>query len=419
MGRSLLYRLSGGLVAAALLTSTTVACSEPRVASDVLVETRSDSAGVEVVLLSGDASSLPVFATVGTADLRLGSPTGTPEEQFGAVRDAVPLPGGGVAILDGQAAEVRLFDRDGQYRGTLGSKGEGPGEFQSPSALATLPGDTIAVFDPTPRRITRFGPDGALARVTTLGDEEDFFADARFLDDGSLVGQSHWLAPNEGGPLSLEPRLIRNTVVLTLFDASGQLVDTIDIVPSAEEVVSIERRAGGLSVFKRAPVFARDNVFAVQSSGVWSSENDRFELRSRDLSGRLLRVVRAPFLDRAADSEMAHAIRDRAMAEVDTPAERAQLDMWYDLSPQPEAQPAFDMFEVDDRGRLWVRSWSPFGESTRWWVVDGDGALLGSADLAAGFRITSISCGAVLGIEQDELGVDYVVRYPINAVVSC
>lgn len=418
MGRSQLHSPSWALSAALMLAIG--GCADARGVTGDVVESRSDSAGVEMVLLSGNAESVPVFAIAGaTAELRLGAPTAQPTEQFGAVRDVVPLSDGGIAVLDEQGAEVRLFGPDGQYRGTLGSKGDGPGEFRSPIALVSLPGDTIAVFDPVPRRITRFGPDGSLAGAFTLGDSEDFFSDARFLPDGRLVGQSHWHAPDGGGPPSLDSRLIRNTVVLTVFDSSGQVLDTLDVVASAEEVVSIRRSAGGLSVFKRPPVFARDNVFATQPNGVWSSDNDRFELRFRDLKGRLVRIVRAPFLSRPATADMAEAIRDQAMTEVESAGERAQLDMWYELSPQPETVPAFDQFHVDRHGRLWVRAWSASGAGSRWWVMRDDGTLLGSVELASGMTITSIGCRSVLGVEQDELGVDYVVRYPLSAISPC
>lgn len=408
-------------VFAAVVALGSVACADSAEPAADVVLTRSDSAGVEIVVISGRREAIPVVATFDTSpELRLGSPMGQAAEQFGVIRDVIATSDGGIAVLDGQAAEVRLFDAAGRSRAILGGRGEGPGEFQSPMELAALPGETLAVFDPRPGRITRFGPDGTMAGVTTLDGVETRVTDARFLMDGSLVGQSHWLSPNDGPPPTGEPTFIRNSAVLTLFDDRGQVVDTIDVVPSGEEIVSIQVSSTAVSVLKRPAAYARDNVFAPTPAGTWSAENDRFELKLRETAtGRLLRIVRAPLLELPTTPELAQAIRDEAVREAETPEERSRLETWLDLSPRPELQPAFDAFEADEQGRLWVREWTPFHDATRWWVFEPDGALLGSLDAPSGLTITQVTCTSVLGVERDELEIDYAVRYALHGSVRC
>ncbi len=380
-----------------------------------------DSAGVEIVLNSVAATAVPVFATIDSIpELRLGSLDGRPEEQFGTVSDVLPLADGGVAVLDGQAAEIRLFDSDGAYRMSLGSKGQGPGEFQSPIKLALLPGDTLAVYDAGPRRITRYGPDGALGRITTLEDTRTRIVVASFLPDGRLIGQSRWLAPG-GAPLpGPELTFVRDTAVLTLFTTDGAVDDTVDVVPGEETIMRIEMSERSVSVFKRSPAFGRTNVFTAHPDGIWSSANDRFELRLREAeSGRLIRIVRAPGLEKPVTDGLARAIHDRALAEAETADDRRWTEAWYALSPRPETQPAYDLLAVDDRARLWVRAWSTLDLATRWWVFAGGGDLLGSVDVPSGMKITSVRCRWVWGVEHDELDVSYVVRYALRGVDVC
>jgi len=406
---------------AGALAVGSVACTEGGPPAGEVMVARSDSSGVEIVVISAERTSIPVAATLDSvAALRLGSPMGHAEEQFGAIGDVVATGDGGIAVLDVQAAEVRLFDETGQFQATLGRKGDGPGEFRSPIDLALLPGDTLAVYDPVPGRITRFGPNSSTSRVTTLAKVETQVSDGRFLRDGQLVGQSHWLDPDGVAPPAGEPTLVRNTVALTLFDGMGQVVDTIDIVPSLEEIVSIQMIGGRVSVLKRPPAFGRDNLFAPVESGTWSSENDRFELRLRETStGRLLRIVRAPSLELRTTEEMAQEIRERVLAGAETAQERALMETWFSLSPRPELQPSFDAFASDDAGRLWVREWTPFQDGTRWWVFEPDGDLLGAVDAPRGMRITSATCTSVLGVERDALGVEYAVRYALHESVLC
>ncbi len=380
-----------------------------------------DSAGVETVLNSVAASAVPVFATLDSVPgLRIGSLDGRPEEQFGTVSDVLLLADGGVAVLDGQAAEIRLFDSAGAYRMSLGSRGKGPGEFQSPMKLGLLPGDTLAVYDAGPKRITRFGPDGALGRITTLEDTRTRIVAAAFLSDGRFIGQSRWRAPG-GAPLpGPRPAFVSDTAVLTLFTTDGAVDDTVDVVPSRETITSIEISERSLSVFKRSAVFGRTNVFTTHPDGIWSSANDRFELRLREAeSGRLIRIVRAPGLERPVTDGLARAIHNRALAEAETPDDRGRTESWYARSPRPATQPAYDLLVVDDRARLWVRAWSTLGPATRWWVFARSGDLLGSVDVPSGMKITSVRCGWVWGVEHDELDVGYVVRYALRGVDVC
>lgn len=404
-----------------VVVSAMGACTGGADTAPVPETVRTDSAGVEIVLNSITAAAVPVFATLESVpSLRLGSLDGSPEEQFGTVSEVLRLPDGGVAVLDGQAAQIRLFGSDGTYRMSLGSKGQGPGEFQRPIELGLLPGDTLAVYDSGQRRITRFGPDGGLGRVTTLEDARARIVASSFLPDGRLVGQSRWLAPG-GGPLpGSELTLVRDTAVLTLFTTDGAVDDTIDVLPGRETLTSIQMNEGSISVFRRPPAFGRTNVFAVHPDGIWSSTNDGFELRLRETGGgRLLRIVRAPGLERPVTNGLAQAIHDRVLADAETADDRRQTESWYTLSPRPNTQPAYDIVVADDLGRLWVREWSAIDLGTRWWVFSRGGDLLGSVDVPSGMTITSVSCGGVWGIEHDELDVSYVVRYALQGVDGC
>jgi hypothetical protein len=382
---------------------------------------RSDSAGVEIVVNTVAAEDVSVFAVLDSVPaLRIGTIEGRPEEEFGRVTDALPLSDGGVAVLDGQAVAIRLFDADGAYRMSLGSPGGGPGAFRQPNRLALLPGDTLAVYDPRMRRITNFGPDGALGRITTLRDVQTSIPKGSFLPDGRFIGQSIKLVFPDAPLPGADPTFHRDTVVLTLFSTAGEVEDTIDILPGREDIVAIEMGGGRVSVFKRPAAFARTNVFAGHPDGIWSSESDRFELRLRSAEeGNLIRVVRAPGLERPVTDALAGAIRDRALAEAETVSDRRRIEVWYERSPRPENQPAYDLLVVDDLGRLWVHEWSALDAGKRWWVFAASGDLLGSVDVPNEMTITAVRCGSVWGVERDEWDVSYVVRYTLPGPHAC
>ncbi|MCY3942622.1 MAG: hypothetical protein OXG18_02505, partial [Gemmatimonadetes bacterium] len=67
-------------------------------------------------------------------------------------------------------------------------------------------------------------------------------------------------------------------------------------------------------------------------------------------------------------------------------------------------------------GTIWLRRYDPVetedGESmTESWILDAEGAPLARALTPAGVGISVISGDTVWGIERDELGVQYMVRY--------
>ncbi|MCG8469153.1 MAG: hypothetical protein MJB57_13265 [Gemmatimonadetes bacterium] len=401
-------------------TTVATACVPAGVPGESVI-LRTDSAGVEIVINTIAWDAAPSFATLdGAAEVRLGSVQGPAEEQFGRVTDVLALPDGGVAVLDGLAGEVRVFDSEGAYRMTLGSKGEGPGQFERPIRLGLSPGDTLAVYDALPRRITRFAPDGSLGRVTTLQEACSRIVAAAFLPDGRLIGQSRWLGPGGALPPMGEAAFRRDSAVITVFTTDGIVEDTADVVPGSEYITRIDRRGSSISVLRRPAAFGRSNVFASHPLGIWSSANDAFELRLLHLGERApARIVRAPGLERPITDAHVRMIRDRALSEAETPEARQMMETWVALSPRPEVQPAFDRFQVDAGGRLWVRAWSTPDPATRWWVFAADGDLLGSVDVPPGMEVMSIDCARLWGVEQDDLDVSYVVRYSLRGTDPC
>jgi hypothetical protein len=68
--------------------------------------------------------------TIGTQVLAaFGSEMGPEETTIGDIGDARFLPDGGVALLDKQSINLRVFDNAGRPRQTVGRRGQGPGEF--------------------------------------------------------------------------------------------------------------------------------------------------------------------------------------------------------------------------------------------------------------------------------------------------
>lgn len=129
-------------------------------------------AGLLLVLLHGPtclrAQSGVELAVEAEPVLRIGDALDAPLERSFAEITAIGVVGDSLLVLEGSANEIRVFDREGGFLGRIGRKGEGPGEFEWPTAM-WVARDTIAVVDLKLRRETFFTLAGELVRTQPLG----------------------------------------------------------------------------------------------------------------------------------------------------------------------------------------------------------------------------------------------------------
>ncbi|MEQ1693932.1 MAG: hypothetical protein ABMA00_21765 [Gemmatimonas sp.] len=78
----------------------------------------------------------------------------------------IALSNGGFAALDLHQSRVGRFDVSGALQNTVGGRGSGPGEFQRPMSIFSLPSDSLAVWDTSLLRLSVF--DGALGFSHTV-----------------------------------------------------------------------------------------------------------------------------------------------------------------------------------------------------------------------------------------------------------
>jgi hypothetical protein len=114
------------------------------------------------------------------------------------------------------------FDDRGAFVGTLGTEGQGPGEYQMPMWLAQGPGDTVWAFDPALQRRTAWSPDGEFLATRALPAD---LPHAVVLNDGELILTGPVMSePSFGRPLhrvSREGEIVESFGELVEFEAGG------------------------------------------------------------------------------------------------------------------------------------------------------------------------------------------------------
>ena len=357
-----------------------------------------DSAGILVAEnprgAAGDEWTLqqPAVLEIGRSEGQ-----GPGSDLFGAIAHAIRLSNGNIAVADGHAQEIRVFDDAGGHLLTFGRPGEGPGEFTTLWSIAELAGDTIAAIDPRAGRASLFDASGAFGRSFPIPRLPDASAPnvVGWLADGILLIETLTRSP------SRDTR-DQSTHFLYAVDRNGEILGTLGEFPGSP----LGRNGLALGFASRAE-------FAAGGSVAWVGQSGRFELVAYDPTGSVRRIVR---LDRGAravtaeETAEAQAAVERSLQGMSGPAVERILATEY-----ASQHPVHGTLLTDRAGNLWVERYRSHlladPGPQEWDIFDTEGRLAGYLVTPSDFQITDIGADHVLGFHTDELGVQTVRMY--------
>jgi hypothetical protein len=351
-------------------------------------------------------------------ELRIGVVEGDSAYQFHSISHAARLSDGRIIVIDG-GTEIRWFSPDGTHRSTLGRRGEGPGEFRSIQSVVITPDDSVIAHDAGSQRLTWLSPDETVVRVRPLrGTGTQGVRLLAVRPHAVAILAESRPTFNFGGE---EFNYSRDTVLVTTHGPES--VDTIATVAGTESATWVYyENARPTRTMQMELPFAHLALAAATSRSVVLAATEDRQLAFLDDSGRVSALVRS------ASAEIVNAdLRSRFV----THAEQQAIDRG---APDPQVirkgaedrlllladnhrMPAFDRLLVDTEDRIWIRDYvSPWAldEPQQWTVYGADGFPLARVTTPAGTMVTSISNDYVVGVERDELDVQYVVLYRIE-----
>ena len=300
---------------------------------------------------------------------------------------------GSIAMADWDGQRILVFDSAGALTRVIGRAGSGPGEFRAPVLTSGLAGDSLLVWDPYLRRISR------LSATTGSGRESNLSAEAAS-GSAPLVGE---LAD---GPLVLrherfdaDPRTggTRVTTEIRLLDPRGgktMTIMTIEAVPHGD--------AQGFRFFS-----PRIQV-AVAEDRILVGYPDRWEIDLIDAAGSRVGTLIRPWTARRVTEADRARVRD-AMTRPDL-APGFLDDDRFDLT-----WPAFGTILRGPCGTIWVLEYAaPYISPDSASIFDRDGTLVGVLGLPADFKPTAVTEKALIGTAWNDLGVIEIRRYGVR-----
>lgn len=403
------------------LVALLAACSTAEAGPEWL-GSATDSAGVRMINNPQEGLWTPETRWTLTEELRIGDIAGELVYQFGAVTALDVDSDGSVFVMDQQAAEVRVFDAQGEYLRTLGGPGSGPGEL-GPAGSAVLITDAgeVLVPDLTNARLNRYLVDGTPEASIPL----DIVAAGiplrwKLTPDQRLLAQLRAL-PNPDVEFT-EP--VGDPIVT--FSDDGAPTDTALVLPPGLSI-----QGGGAGGAPRVVLFSPEPVWDLGPDGTFvNAMNDSYRVRFQDADGRVTQILQRDVEKQPVTESDMRGMRDLlkriVLAQGAPPAAAEQLVAGFEFA---ENYPAFLNLLVAPDGSVWLQQVQTVADlmaggaesfdpqdlgSHRWDIFDGEGRYLGVLEFPVGFTPLKLVTGQVYGTWQDDLGVPYVMRLSID-----
>jgi hypothetical protein len=328
--------------------------------------------------------------------LRIGRVEGDGPDVFGRIRSFDVDAEDRFWILEQQAQELRVFDRDGAHVRTIGRRGAGPGEFAQAMRVERGPDGNMWVMDPQNNRLSVIDTAGAYVHGRTAA--------------GGFV-MHPWPGRADALGNYYAPVLHSGRWALVRYDHAFTAVDTLHPPrdPVQRDRFELRGPTGG-GIVAGVP-YQGGLVWRLSDRGtLWALITDEYRLFELSAAGDTLRTITraySPLPVTAADRERA---RDDLRWFTD---QGGQID----LARLPRTKPAAASFFVDDERNIWVELVAEGDDAGRLHdVFDAEGRFLGTLRLPfalarAPFPI--VRDGMLYGVTEDELGVPYVVRASI------
>ncbi len=374
---------------------------------------RRDSAGVSIVRSS--APQWPADSGWRIADTPLVAIGGGNGTALGRVAGAVRTRSGAIAVADGDAQLIRVYDLAGRPLRTLGRRGSGPGEFQAIDWIAAA-ADSILAFDLVARRLTLFGAPGRVRTASLEGAAGSITAPLdRFADGTLLVAAGDPTFPFPG----TEGSVRHDSVTLIRIAPEGDVLDTLARIAWAESfgVAIGEGDRRFLAPLPR-PFGPRASAL-VAGEEVVVGEGIRPELVVRDGDGAVRRIIRRERAPLPVTPDAIAAFKEarrRASAGRGLQAEvDAALVAALDSAPWPARLPAYERVLADAEGNLWVQDYGVRRDQPESWnVFTAEGRWLGPVSAPARFRIEQVGRDWVLGAWRGPGAEEEVRMYPLR-----
>ena len=290
-----------------------------------------------------------------------------------------------IYALDGKAANIKVFDKEGQIVRIIGRRGQGPGEFGKPENITISPHDEIVVDDPERRLIHFFSLDGKILKHLPMN--WVFYSGPKFLSTGEIFASY--------AEMGKELR-----IVLNKLDSDLKSLISIASLPMD--------RPPKVHIFLYR--FVLDLKWGITPADeiIWGRmTSPEYEFCIHDRAGKLIKKITKAYKP----------------IEITKDEYEKLVKEWFGdpLSGNweyiiPKNYPPFHTFLLDDEGRIFVRRFEKVEDSERHFleVFDYQGRYITDVIFPIEMIPQVFKGRKLFSIEETEAGFEVIKRYKVS-----
>ena len=304
----------------------------------------------------------------------------TADSKDGSLGRAAPFAvdaSGRVYVPDPTESVVDVFAADGTFKGKIGRKGGGPGEFNENCCAVIDPKGRLWVRDMGARRYVVFSLSASNANAMPKATPQ-FVVKMPHFDQGMWLSLSFDAQGNlldrGAKPGGSDPMKRKDAIFVV--DSAGRILRTIDIPPQLTNVsqhLEIPYTVpNGKGVYFYYPPYAAHKLTAHGPSGEFvTAGSGKYEVNWYAPDGRVRRVLR----QNVQGPSLTPSEQVTARADLDTTAAQAKKSVAALPFGVPARKPPLNALQFDLEGRLWVRRSVAGGAPAEFDVYRKDGTL--------------------------------------------
>ena len=308
------------------------------------------------------------------------------EEMFQNIVSLVIDDTNNIYILDKKAANIKIFNKDGNFLKIIGRRGEGPGEFVRPENVALSPNNELYVYDSGRFTIQVFSIDGKFKRQIPFS--MLLFEGPKFTSNGEILASHGVIAEN--------PKF-----ALKKFNNEMESVFTYTSIPML--------KLPKVNIFVFTFDFDLKWEVGPKSEIVWGvMTSPKYELFVHDEDGKYIKKITKEFTPIELTKAEYKKFMKKWFGKIPT---SKQFDLII-----PRNYPPFQGFILDEEGRIFVHRFVEVEKSKKHYfdVFDEEGKYITKITLDEKFLFGTFKNKKLFSIEEDEDGYKYVRRYKVT-----
>ncbi len=317
---------------------------------------------------------------------------------------------GNVYVCDGTAADIKVFDGLGKFSGTIGRKGQGPGEFSARS-LVHVSEHALLVWDRSTRKLSLFTLGGRFLKSLEFIQARDGYPmQMRSLPDGRFVIETERI--NE------QSRRFPQECLIGLYSSKLEFIKKL----YARPVYRYKRIFDPGYAEVHQPYNPRVYWDVIPTGRLVIGCSDRYEIEIHDpdkgklkiFSGKYtpVRVVEEDQRDYFSQMTVSFVLKSGLRT-----TKRGAPSYIVDNTSFPKYKPAFDSLRTDSDGNIWIHVYRE-GRDSEKRTFDGfsrDGEYIGQVKILPPGEYPSTGTTIIDGffwmIEKD--GTNKITKYQI------